>query len=107
MRVLQRIGGNKFAALDGLQESVVQVPRDSGSLCQTLRIAKLHSSSHLAEAQPIHQPNEKCAQKNVEEPEPDSLIEGRLDGEVQGSSSLIPHAIVVTRLHQECISPGP
>ncbi len=94
-------------ALYTLQKSVVQVPRDTDAFVSPRLSMLFDYASHMAQPQPIQKPNQNRPAQNVQELKPGGLIKGRPNSELEGSSSLIPDAVVVARCDLECVVSRP
>src|SRR5258708_34234047 len=110
---MERIGsgaernvGNQLAALDGLQERVVQVARDSGAFSQALVETSFHDSSNPAHPQLINRPEQQQADDETQRAKPDRLIPRGGNLEIQRRSAFIPHPVVIGRDHAKAITPG-
>jgi hypothetical protein len=56
---LQRMISNQLAALDGLKERVVEVPRHASALCQSVIETGADGSRNLQHTQAVDSPNNK------------------------------------------------
>src|SRR3954471_9690233 len=93
---LQRIIRNQLAALEGLEQGVMDVPRHTSAFRQSLIEADANGSRNLPHSQPIENPyNNEDTGHNAENSEPVRLIPGRRDAEVQSGASLVPDTIVI------------
>src|SRR5271163_3759495 len=100
----QLIVGNQLATLNGLQERVMQVARDSGAFGQAFIETSLHGSSNPAHPQAINRPEQQHADNGTQRAKPDCLIPRRSNLEVQRRSGFIPYSVVIRCDHSKAIT---
>src|SRR5580704_9764579 len=86
---------NQFAALDGLEEGVMEVPCHARAFCQSLVEAGADGPRNLPHAQPVDEAYDEATGHNAQSSEPVCLIPGRRDAEIQACTGLVPDTIVV------------
>src|SRR6201999_4020601 len=99
----QGIISNQFAALDGLQEGVMQLPSNASALRQTFIEARADGSGNLAHAQTIEGPHQEDTEDDTKHAKPDGLVPCRHDAEIQSRTLRVPNPGVVACNHVKTI----
>ena len=89
--------------LKTLQQRVMQIAREAGSLADAFVQAHVEFARDLMEPVPV-QPPEQCQKSDgAQTPGTSGLIIRRGDGEIEGCAGLVPHAAVIAGHHAEAV----
>src|SRR5215472_19267419 len=100
---LQGVISDEFAALNRLQQCVMQVASNASAFCKSLIEAGADLLSNLSDANAVNRPCEQHREENAAQSKYLSLIPCRRDAERQHRSLFIPHAIIIRGDHPKAV----
>src|SRR5262249_34918679 len=92
-----------LAALQGLQQRVMEVPCHAGPFRQSFVEARVERMSKLAYSKPDHRPDHKDRDQYGPDEKRPGLVPGRCDDGAQRRAFFVPDSVVVGSDHSETI----
>src|SRR5580658_2228081 len=93
-------------SIETLQQSIVQVSRDPRPLADARFQRHVELPLQMLKTKLIERPQQQNRNSHARNAEPDRLVPGRRDAEVQSCSFFVPDAVVVAGDHSKAIVAG-